>query len=319
MNKQPLISVIVLNYNPDFEKLCATLKSALLQKDINFEIIIADDGSKNNLEKEIKNLFKEYDFSNYKLVLREKNVGTVQNLYDAVKASCGKYIKPISPADCFYNETTLNTVLSYMDENKSDVLFGDMVYYEKSKEVNVFNIKTPWCDEIYLQENYNPKKILKHQMSYYENISGAAVFYRRERIIEGLEFILGTVRYAEDAMLQYFATKGERISYLPQFVVWYEYGSGISTSQGRSNRLVTDFYEFYKLLKTKFPKNSIIKRNLLKWFSVSKDKKLLNLFLKSIGFDYIFFYLKRLNRKKKYSCSGYDITYLNDWFSKREE
>lgn len=311
------ISVIVLNYNPDFDKLCATLNSILSQKDVSFEIIIADDCSKITFEEQIKELFAKHNFTDYKLVLHKENVGTVQNLYDAVKASTGEYIKPISPADFLYNEETLKNVISYMKANNARVLFGDMVYYSKGEKTNVLNLKTPWCEQVYLSKNYNYKKVLKQQMIYYENISGAAVFYERNLMLEGLNFISNTVKFAEDAMLQYFATNEEKILYLPQFVIWYEYGLGISTNleAGASPRLVKDFYNFYNLLKKKYPKNKIIKRNALLWNLTYKNKRFLKLFIKLFGFDYILFYIKRTSLKKKYKCSGYDIYYLEKWFN----
>ena len=43
------ISVVVLTYNPDLNDLKKTLRSIMLQDGVDFEIVIADDGSKNNL------------------------------------------------------------------------------------------------------------------------------------------------------------------------------------------------------------------------------------------------------------------------------
>ena len=43
------ISVIIVTYNPKWEKLRTTILSILFQKNINIEIIVSDDGSKNNL------------------------------------------------------------------------------------------------------------------------------------------------------------------------------------------------------------------------------------------------------------------------------
>ena len=41
------VSVVILTYFPDKEKLLKTLKSVLLQKNVSYEILIADEGSDN--------------------------------------------------------------------------------------------------------------------------------------------------------------------------------------------------------------------------------------------------------------------------------
>ena len=43
--QQPDVSVIVLTYNVQWEKLKPTLESILMQEDVNCEIVMADDGS----------------------------------------------------------------------------------------------------------------------------------------------------------------------------------------------------------------------------------------------------------------------------------
>ena len=42
------ISVVVLTYNPDSEKLLATLRSVICQQDVDYEVILSDDGSVDN-------------------------------------------------------------------------------------------------------------------------------------------------------------------------------------------------------------------------------------------------------------------------------
>ena len=59
------VAVTVGTYNPIWKKLEATLRSILQQKNVNFQIIISDDGSKYNCFNEAKELFKKYGFSDY--------------------------------------------------------------------------------------------------------------------------------------------------------------------------------------------------------------------------------------------------------------
>ena len=47
-SKRHRVSVIVGSYRPDREKLRLTLRSILLQRESDYEIIVADDGSEEN-------------------------------------------------------------------------------------------------------------------------------------------------------------------------------------------------------------------------------------------------------------------------------
>ena len=66
MSKKTIqITVIVASYNPKWEKLKSTIQSALLQKNICIELIIADDGSKINYHEEVHELVKKNGLKDY--------------------------------------------------------------------------------------------------------------------------------------------------------------------------------------------------------------------------------------------------------------
>ena len=56
------ISIIVCDYNPKKKPLCYTLDSVINQKWFNYEIIIVDDGSKNNLHEITEDYFHQNCF-----------------------------------------------------------------------------------------------------------------------------------------------------------------------------------------------------------------------------------------------------------------
>ena len=73
-----VVSVIVITYNQDLNKLLKTLDSIIIQEGIPFEVIICDDGSEKTYEKELENYFSLKDFASYRLVFHEKNEGQYQ-------------------------------------------------------------------------------------------------------------------------------------------------------------------------------------------------------------------------------------------------
>ena len=63
------VSVVILTYHPDWNKLRQTVLSAVFQMDVHREIVIADDGSKDNCRKQLEELFEELQFPDYRLVM----------------------------------------------------------------------------------------------------------------------------------------------------------------------------------------------------------------------------------------------------------
>ena len=132
------LTVIVVTYNSSWEKLRRTLNSILYQKKVKIELIIADDGSKNNWFRETT----EYIGNSIKVLLlpSEQNMGTVKNIYRAALKASAPYIKTISPGDYFYSEYTVYKWLKYIVFNNSKVSFGRAVYYSSQDgKINIIN------------------------------------------------------------------------------------------------------------------------------------------------------------------------------------
>lgn len=310
-------SVIVLTYRPVKEKLLATLNSIIAQENCRFEIIISDDGSEKFFEEEIHDFMRSHGFENYRMIAHEKNLGTVNNLRSTKDAARGKYIKPISPGDFLYNENTLAEVLSFMDRWNAKAVFGDMVYYSQEEKLRICNVKTPVDDAMYLAQNnnYDYKKVLKHQMIFSDNISGAAAFYEKDCFYEGLETIRETVRYAEDSILQLMAVQKIRLYRIPQNLIWYEYGSGISTSpnQGFAGKLRKDFYGFYQMLYQKYSGAHYVRRNYVNWKIMMESGFAFNLLRRCANMDRQIFRIKRRHTLGRYVCKDYDTAFLEKW------
>ena len=100
-------SVIVCCYNSDYEKLKKTLISISKQKNVSYEIIISDDGSKDRAIEQIKAWVDEHNISNVRYNFLPENIGTVRNILSAVKVAQGKYVKTISPGDYLFDEYSL--------------------------------------------------------------------------------------------------------------------------------------------------------------------------------------------------------------------
>lgn len=304
--KEPLISVLVLTYHPDKDALFSTLRSVVNQKDCDFELIVTDDGSPDFFEQEIRDFLDSWG-GRYQILSHAQNRGTVKNLLDAVRSAHGKYIKPISPGDYLYDDTTLRDVAVFMDRNSAAAVFGKMMFYTYDPDLRVKNLVFPYFDGIYRAAPYSSHKAVKYQMVFSDFICGASAFYQANALEVALETIAPAVRYIEDAVFQLFALQGVRIYGIDRLVVWYEHGSGISTKKTGQDftRIDEDFYNFYRLMAEKFPENRSAQRAFRIW-ELRKNSTKATQTLHKLRPDKILFSLRIRLRKKKLKIADYD-------------
>lgn len=286
-------SVIVTTYNFDYNKLFETLYSIIIQKNCTFEIIISDDGSREFNSKRIIDFFEKNNFTNYKILDNKINVGTVMNINKAIEIAVGKLVKLISPGDLLYEENVLEKAYNYMVKNNYSIIFGKAIYYSinDQKDITFYNMRNPLDLNPYI--NYNLKKIKKANLFYKDLILGAAFVSNKELFKRYLKKIIDIVKYNEDLSCILMLMDDIRIEYWDEYLIWYEYGTGISTSSDRGfeKKLYEDkkkfFYIFgqeyhelmkiYKIFYGKFQKFHIIsklRRKFKRKFSERKIKKL---------------------------------------------
>lgn len=258
------VTVVVASYNPVWEKLQRTLCSIIFQKNINIEIIIVDDGSEHNLFENIKDLFENYNFKEYRLIDSDINQGTCMNSFRGMKIAKGKYIKFISPGDYLYEDKTLKVLFDYAVKNNIEVCFGEAIYYsEKKGEFKVWEVIHCPCNmRIYLNENLEKNALKLNYLVWNDFALGASFFSKTSIAVEYLEKIIGKVKYVEDNIYRLMVLDGIKIHYFQSKIIWYEFGTGISTSRNhkwgkkikkdiiaankimRKNMKVRDFFDF---------------------------------------------------------------------------
>lgn len=223
-------TVAVVTYRPNREKLLATLRSILLQKNIRLQIVIADDGSADPCFESVETLFKMWGFSDYVLVANPENRGTVYNLFSAVEKSEGAYIKAISPGDLLASETILQEWVLQIERSGADVSFSDAVYYcmgQNGPEA-VISDAHPQDVNCYLRGN---TELARYQYVVLGDlILGAALLTRRSILHRYLLEICGKAIYAEDHAYRIMIYDRIPVHYFAKDAVVYEIGTGISTS-----------------------------------------------------------------------------------------
>lgn len=134
MNKKDsLVSIITPVYNSE-RYIGETIKSVLAQTYSNWEMLIADDCSKDNTA----NIIKEFNDPRIKYFRLEKNSGAAVARNKALEKAQGKYIAFLD-ADDMWKPDKLEKQLNFMIENKVGFSFtGYEILREKgNKTINV--------------------------------------------------------------------------------------------------------------------------------------------------------------------------------------
>ena len=216
------ISIIIVTYNSKWFELKATIKSVLMQKGINYEIIFADDGSKIKWNEKIR----EYVKGNYNYCFADSNinVGTVSNIINALKVSKGKYIKVISPGDCLNGKLAIKKWIDFMEKERADLSFCNAIYYKKdnAKKKEVLKEKSSPKNVNIYHKRKNKGKLFVDYLLANDTILGAAVLAKRNIILKYLLEMEGKVKYAEDYMIRLMIFDNKKICHMDKNLIWYE-------------------------------------------------------------------------------------------------
>ena len=291
------ISIIVCTYNAIMTSLLLTLDSIINQKGVNYEVIIADDGSENNLRDEIINYFNKRAICNWTLICNEKNQGTVQNIKSAIDESNGKYIKLISPGDVLSNDKILKMWMNFMIEKNVKWSFSDYsAYIGHPSDKKYISIKANPMDIVpYLKDD--EKKCRWNYVVLNDIALGAAIFSESGIMKEYLLKIVGRVMYAEDNIWRMMMFDGIVGAYFQQNTIVYEYGTGISTkgSEIWSKRLLKDWNEANNIMLQNKQLDEFQTDIVNAWAINGKKNKFRKLFIKG-NFKH---YIEKKIRKRK--------------------
>ena len=110
------ISVIVCTYNHEkwIERCLRSLQNQLYINQKNFEIILIDDGSKDNTKKILRKLKK---LENLTVVTNNKNIGLTKSLNKALKISSGRYVVRVD-SDDYVHRSFLFLLKFFLDKNR---------------------------------------------------------------------------------------------------------------------------------------------------------------------------------------------------------
>ena len=229
METKCLVSIIVVTYNPELGKLIKTLDSLLIQEGIDFEIIICDDGSKKQYEDKLRSYFSLRGFYDYSLVFHNQNEGTVSNYYSGLKIAKGRYSKLISPGDCLAEKDTICSWIRYLEKSKTKWSFSDVYYYHQGNKRCFKTKASPQLIHPYLVNDRI--QCIWNYLVLVDIANGAAIIGDTSTQLHFCKIIKDSgIKYCEDYIYRLMVFYGIEGCYFPEATVFYEYGTGVSTS-----------------------------------------------------------------------------------------
>ena len=258
------VSVVVVTYNPSYSKLFYTLQSIIWQENIDFEVVIADDGSCDFDKEKIEGWFKSKGFRDYKFVINPINRGTMKNAISGWRIAEGKYIKQLSPGDMLYEKNTLKKSVQYIEQHKLGLAFGLAASYQfANADIKLINLYNPWDlkpyyanDREWIQFNYLVKR---------DYVNGMAYIARKDLLLHYSGLLEEKVKYAEDCTYILMIADDVLVGFIQDYIIWYEYGSGISTSKNQtwSQRICSDNIACFKVIGQLKPKYKWISKLII--------------------------------------------------------
>lgn len=138
---QPLVSIIMPTRNRS-EFIIQTVDSVLEQDFRDFELIIINDGSKDNTEDVVKNI----EDPRIVYISNKENLGVTKTLNKGIAIARGKYIARIDDQDRWVSKDKLKKQVDFLEKNSPYVLVGTGVIFVSLDNKELFRYLKPKTD-----------------------------------------------------------------------------------------------------------------------------------------------------------------------------
>ena len=125
-----LVSVIMPVYNAA-DTVGAALRSVFLQADVDWEIIVVDDGSTDDTVKVVEGVCS--GFNDRVKIIKKENGGAAEARNTAIKAASGEYLAFLDADDLWY-EGKLSAQIEALKENGAALAYGSCRVIDKNGE-----------------------------------------------------------------------------------------------------------------------------------------------------------------------------------------
>lgn len=129
------VTIIMPTYN-DCESICETLDSLMNQSFRSFELLIMDDGSKDNTKNVVEKYKSEKDIDNRIQYFYQDNQDQLNAICNLKPHITGDYVYILHSDDLLANEDVLQKCIDYMEVNKNlDAIIADLIKIDEKGNI----------------------------------------------------------------------------------------------------------------------------------------------------------------------------------------
>lgn len=219
------ISVAVITYNHELY-IEQALLSVIAQyngsgKLYDLEIIVADDGSKDNTLNIIKKIQQDNNSIDIKILTSERNGGLYKNLKRCLEATTGDYVAILEGDDYYLSPFKLLKQMEFLEKNK-DCIMCSHSYLE-------YNMKTDKFHTIDYQQNFKGDKYSFEELVVEYKWSNFSTYMYRKEYIHNIPDYVWELKGADYGFNIYMAVHG-KLGVIKEPLSVYRAGIGIWSS-----------------------------------------------------------------------------------------
>ncbi|NCH87897.1 glycosyltransferase [Cronobacter dublinensis] len=287
------VTVITLTYN-NWDKIHTAINSLarqIIDEHIDMEYLIVDDGTEGFNIAYVQELVKNNLNVKSRVIINEKNLGTVKSFNNAIKQSKGDYIIPLSADDEFYSNDVINKIMAEFINSNADIVTAKRMPYDDDNSVKFATLPNDDQKKLF----NNNAELLEYILKYGSFISGACTYYRKSHLVKLGFFDEEYVLLEDYPFLVKTLLNGVRINYIDIIAIKYRLG-GVSSIMKRHPLLDRDFRKLYKKISEMTQLNLYWRRRIFYFKVLSSAEKIKILNIIKYPEQFMYFGMKRIGK-----------------------
>ena len=167
MNKLPLVSVLITNYNNE-KFIDRSIESCINQSYLNNEIIFYDDYSTDNSVETVKNYKTVKLLDSKRKIFKEGSYSQINAIKSAFDICKGEIICLLD-SDDFFELQKLEKVVNYFNNNNSKIIWDKPINYKYDKKITFPDFKPRYFSD-FLWPRFSPTSCISIRREFFQKI-----------------------------------------------------------------------------------------------------------------------------------------------------